>query len=207
VVTAGTVAICCGETARFSAHAEAMHQVRVPPGTVVRYVAGPLISVNRNRAVDEMEGGWIWFVDDDNVPRPDTLERLLAHEVDIVQPLVMCRHDLTRPACLSDLDGRLGSLAMGPGLKKVAAVGTGGMLVRRRVFETVPPDWFRFIQEFNRVQGEDVYFCRRAREHGFDVWCDFDTPMGHIFPAVVDPVITAGRPRVEVNVGGRRLTV
>lgn len=63
------------------------------------------------------------------------------------------------------------------GLQEVDAVGTGLIAIHRRVFEDkrlVAP----FKASFGDGPGEDVSFCRRAKEAGFlltvdfDIWCD-----------------------------------
>lgn len=47
--------------------------------------------------------------------------------------------------------------------------GIGCVLIKRKVFETMQPPWFRILE--NRA-GSDLYFYRHAFEAGFDIWCD-----------------------------------
>jgi len=69
------------------------------------------------------------------------------------------------------------------GLQQVDAVGTGCMLIARRVLEhpemTYRPfgrsyDWSGLV-----VNGNDMQFCRRARGAGFTVWAHYDYTCRH----------------------------
>lgn len=58
---------------------------------------------------------------------------------------------------------------------EVDGVGTGAMLIRREVFETVPDPWFvgnRGNEFIPPGSGEDFNFCIRAKRKGFSVVCD-----------------------------------
>jgi hypothetical protein len=52
----------------------------------------------------------------------------------------------------------------------------GCVLVHRSVYEKVPqPHYIQdFVPDMNLEIGEDIYFCRKARENGFQVWCDHE---------------------------------
>lgn len=66
---------------------------------------------------------------------------------------------------------------------RVASIGTGCMLIARRVLEH-PDMRAPFQDEFNedgvRVVSEDFSFCDRARKAGFTVWAALDMPCGHV---------------------------
>jgi len=66
---------------------------------------------------------------------------------------------------------------------KVASIGTGAMLIARRVLEH-PDMRAPFRDEFNedgvRLVSEDFNFCDRARKAGFDVWAALEMPCGHV---------------------------
>lgn len=60
---------------------------------------------------------------------------------------------------------------------EVSGAGAGVMLVHRSVFETlVDPwywcEWIEFTDEPGQFMGEDLAFCRRAREAGYRIICD-----------------------------------
>jgi hypothetical protein len=205
----GLVAVACGDTARWSPFAPALYDVRIPDGSVVRWYMATLVQAGRSQAVVEMLAHgfeWVWFVDDDNLPYPDTLERLLAHDVDVVSPLVMSRHDMTMPSCYLDDQDTQAPLSLPARLHPMASVSMGGALIRRRVFEALEPPWFTFRYDGLKITGE-VNICQRIREAGFRIYCDFATPMRHVFPAVVEPVVGPGCARVSVEVAGRTVWV
>ena len=68
------------------------------------------------------------------------------------------------------------------GLQKVDAVGTGCILIARRVFENPEmrkaPFMRRWTEEGLMERGNDMAFCERARKNGFEIyahfgyWCD-----------------------------------
>ena len=63
------------------------------------------------------------------------------------------------------------------------AVGTGLMLIRTEVFRKIPRPWFHFVPNVpgeSEFVGEDVYFCDKAREHGFEIWVEPALQVGHI---------------------------
>jgi hypothetical protein len=88
-------------------------------------------------------------------------------------------------------------------MERVAAAGTGGMLVRRKVFEALPRPWFEVGQLRTDSLGEDLWFCKKAGERGFEVWVDWETQMGHLTPAAVWPVHTGEGWRTGYHLGGR----
>lgn len=83
---------------------------------------------------------------------------------------------------------------------EVAAIGTGFMLVKREVFETLKPHTPTFKSDMNTYHGkeiyaffqdpicpdtqrflsEDYYFCEQYRKHGGQVWAAPWCKMGHM---------------------------
>ena len=70
------------------------------------------------------------------------------------------------------------------GLQEVDAVGTGCLLMARRVFENPEMRKGAFARKLNAdgtvERGNDISFCERAREQGFKIWCHYDYPAEHI---------------------------
>ena len=60
-------------------------------------------------------------------------------------------------------------------LCEVDAVGFGALLMKMDVLDGMEFPWFKFDD-----CGEDIYFCVRAKEHGFKVWLDPTYVLGHI---------------------------
>ncbi len=71
-----------------------------------------------------------------------------------------------------------------PGLHKVAAVGAGGLLIAREVFEIMPPPWFWYdydeAGDHFFFPSEDISFCRKCGEHGIEIWLDADVEAAHL---------------------------
>jgi hypothetical protein len=70
-----------------------------------------------------------------------------------------------------------------PGLIEVDAIGFGAVLMKRDVLDRVPQPWFTLDWR----GGEDITFCKRAKEQGIKICLDASTRMGHIGTA---PLIT-----------------
>jgi glycosyltransferase involved in cell wall biosynthesis len=62
------------------------------------------------------------------------------------------------------------------------ALGTGCMLIKREVLETVGSPWFKCHD--GSAGGEDFYFCEKAKEAGFEVWGDFSVQCNHEYKHV-----------------------
>lgn len=69
----------------------------------------------------------------------------------------------------------------------VEAVGFGCCLVRRDVFEKVGNPWFSYHSniEFHKVLSEDVDFCMKAKQHGYQVVVDTGLKLGHISKTIL----------------------
>lgn len=69
------------------------------------------------------------------------------------------------------------------GLVPVDFVGLGIALIDVAVYKTVPPPWFEVVWRPERecYEGEDWYFLRKAKEHGFTPYIDAEasTTVGH----------------------------
>lgn len=65
---------------------------------------------------------------------------------------------------------------------KCHAVGTGFLLIKTSVFEKVEEPWFQFGRnaEGEMVRGEDVHFCQKAIEAGYEVWADPTIGVKHL---------------------------
>lgn len=198
----GTIAVVTGELMRYTDFVGSMDTLRAPRNTAIARVNGPSVARNRNDIVHHMfHGEWVCFLDDDQVVKPDTLMRLLSHEKDIVGSLYSTKRPPFVPIVFKDTgqyefdnyawrdlppDGGL----FGP----VRATGTGGMLIRRKVFETIPAPWFNAM-EFT----DDLFFCEKARAHGFDIFVDLDAPIGHTTSCNVWPAHQGRLWGVNVN--------
>jgi hypothetical protein len=112
------------------------------------------------------------FIDADMRFPEDTLDRLLAADKDIVAANCVMR---TMPEWwVARKAGQVVSSVGRSGLEQVDSVGCGVMLIRLAVFDDLPRPWFSTPWNGQDHDGEDLYFCRLARAHGFAVWIDHD---------------------------------
>lgn len=183
----GAMGVAGGEFARYAITYHSILGLKVPNGTAMIPARGSVISENRNGIAEEamkMGAEWVFYMDDDQVFAPDTLTRLLAHNLDIVSGLYVSREAPFIPHAYDAEDER-GWCTFRPlkkgdaGLCEVKSVGAGCMLVRRNVFEAMPRPWWRLGQITMDGWGDDHNFCHRAREAGFKVWVDLEIVVGH----------------------------
>lgn len=138
---------------------------------------------------------YLFMVDDDNPIPADTLEKFVEDDKDIIIAPILTRnpnkdgyHDL----CAYYVENR----GVGDGktikyynfikefkdtgpLHKIDAGGTGAILIKRKVLEVLAKKYeypFEFgdikVNGQRRTMSEDVEFCERAINEGFEVWLD-----------------------------------
>jgi GT2 family glycosyltransferase len=139
---------------------------------------------------------------DDHVFPPHMVIKLLAlmykHDLDIIVPLCFKRSFPPAPV-LYDLGSDnlpyhvdLSDHPQG-GLIEVYCAGTAGMIIRKRVIDTMKEKGdIPYFQLGGEHWGEDLDFCRRARTHGFKVHADLDMPLGHIVNTTLWPARQPG---------------
>jgi len=181
-VTTGTIAYCSREDQiypGFAAHLARLCQQH-PDAKVLHAITND-IADGRNQCVRQMEGDWLWFIDADMLFAMNTLDRLLAHNVDLVQVLCARRHPPHQPIMWQDHAGLINATPRGvPGLTEVQSLGAGGTLYRRRVFEAIPDPWFEGVLGL-----EDTCLAQKARLAGFTLYVDTSTPVEHTTPMLV----------------------
>lgn len=136
-------------------------------------------SENRNYiAAQALKGGatHLFFVDDDMVFPKDSLEKLLAHNKDIVGGLYKTKYEVQEDV-IEYLDDKRPKE-----LFECGAIGTGCLLIRTDVFKKVPQIWFNYEWYPNGMvkTSHDWLFCRKARECGYKIWCDPTLEIKHI---------------------------
>ena len=160
----GTIAIPCGELARFALPLHSFANMVYPPGSRVEIVQSLSIPRNLNEIIRNMTGEWVWFQSDDHVlAQPDALISLLDRDLDVVVPLMVRRRPPFSPVVFKERDERgwyvpfaYDELPASGLLEVPAGAGTGGMLVRKHVLDAIGDPWFEFDKgEFIK---EDVDF-------------------------------------------------
>ena len=148
----------------------------------------------RNRMVEmavEHKFDWMWFVDADMKFPPESLLRLMKHDVDIVGADYRLRTPpFPRIGLVVDPIDPTGQTYKTPdwdnepktGLVERSLLGLGMLLVKREVFEGWGPPWFARIWDMRNARPDnphgfgtdDAFFLANARHRGFKVWCDLD---------------------------------
>lgn len=137
----------------------------------------------------------ILSLDDDMIFPAQTLYQLAEHDVDIVGGLYFMRvppHDANM--FRYNKEGFLCKVNnyWRHGLQSCEATGTGCLLIKANVFDTMPKPWFIWNEQVEWIKNivhptkdtsfitYDVSFCLRARKLGFPVYCDTDLICTHL---------------------------
>lgn len=157
----------------------------LPPHVKVVGPRGNQIPRQRNLGVLANTGAWVLFLDSDCIPRAETLSQLIHWNVPIVGGVVCERTPPWQVAAVKSLAPperwRLRDLPR-EGLLKVPALGSGCLLVRREVFESIRLPWFRCgqVPRSSDLLLEDTEFCLRVfAEAGIESFLDCGMRIGH----------------------------
>lgn len=170
------------------------HVVRNTEHTINLYTSmGTLIFDQRNNMVDDAlaEGAdYILFIDADmRFPR-DTIERLIAHGKGIVGVNATTRSvpvKATAKNLVIDEEGACNwkqiSSKNKTGIEQADGIGCGVMLISKETLEAIQKPWFFFeLLPENKLLGEDIYFCIKAKDAGIETFIDHDLSqeIGHV---------------------------
>lgn len=157
----------------------------------VSFVVGSLIYDSRNTLVKQalsVGADYImWFDSDMRIPA-DTMQKMIKHMdngLDIVSGLYFRRQPKYNPVIFKKLevvDGKCTHEDFDDypqdSLFKIDACGFGCVMTRVSVLEDIAlktGNWFAPIAN----AGEDIAFCLRAKQCGYDIWCDSSIKLGH----------------------------
>jgi GT2 family glycosyltransferase len=170
-----------------------------PTQTQWRPYASGLNHIARS-VVDEGFEFWI-NIDSDNPPRRNPVDLVLLDKDVIGCPTPVWLGDTEnhdRPYFWSAFDWSDDHQKFIPhrgaydGLQQVDAVGTGCLVIARRVLEAVKAPFMREFDEHGRATlGNDMAFCRRVTAAGFKVWTHYGYPCEHFKTMPVSEPITA----------------
>lgn len=147
-------------------------------------VEGSVLHINRERLVQkaiELGATHILFVDSDMIFPENALSKLLSHDKDIIGTTYHTK-GLEKIVTHKIQDKEISINEWHGELLKCTGVGTGFIFIKTEVFKKLKQPWFFWEsnEKGELVTGEDVWFCRKAREAGYDIWCDISITMGHI---------------------------
>ena len=166
----------------------------------VGFEVGSLVYVARNNlahlAIDSGADQVLWL-DSDMVFTPDFLERLTAvrkeNDIDILTSLCFRRKYPFTPCIYDKLnyDQALSKcfytqfLSIPEERFKVGGCGMAGCLMGTDVLMSVSSKFNGRMFDPLEGMGEDISFCWRARQCGYDIWCDPAISMGHVGQTVI----------------------
>lgn len=202
----GTVAVVFG-AGNYSKLFKDLNDVRVPEGTEKNFKWGKSRVESLNEIVAESLAGpayWIWFINEEHGFDADVLEMLLSRDLPLVAPIVVDPFEPFYPRAWTDVssEGEVTPLLLnqvtGPStLTEVRGASLTGMLVRRAVFEAMGSPWFRM----NEAVSEDVFFCERAKDLGFQTYVDTSSRLSTMSVSEITPTFKGNRWELGVEVG------
>lgn len=201
-IKSGTKLLIGYPTLEFSRQAmfyDHINALSKPEGTIVTTTHGQSPARGRNMIIQEAlrnECTHVMFFDDDLAFAPNTMMNLLAHDVDMVTGLYLMRNHPHQPIIfdIAQHDGKCTHHYLddnAKGLVEIVAAGLGACLIKTEVFvkmrdedthykSMVPYPWVRLGELEIDHWCDDIGFFRRATRAGFKLFCDLETPIGHM---------------------------
>ena len=168
--------------------------------TQVGFEVGSLVYNARNnlaRQAIKAEADWVLWLDSDMVFSPDLLMRMMKvveeNGLDFLTALCFRRKPPYTPCLFDKLEQRKDGkganytalLSVPDGLFKVGGCGFAGVLMSTDILMSVAAKFGGQMFDPMPGFGEDVAFCWRARQCGYELWCDSSIEMGHVGSCVV----------------------
>lgn len=169
--------------------------LQLPMSAKVIWQTRTMIDTARNmlaiKALEDVTVTHILMIDDDMTFETDFLMKLIAHDVDIVGGLAFKRTPDYHPCVYKKKEGADKYLPILPRVfQEVDIVGTGGILIKREVFEKLKYPYFETYYDKENTDKHfsvDFDFCLKAKNAGFKLFVDPEAALGHIGEA---PIIT-----------------
>ena len=167
--------------------------------TIIGFEVGSLVYNARNslaRQAIKSEVDQVLWLDSDMVFGPDLLQRMTKvrqdNNIDMLTAICFRRKPPYTP-CLFDRLERLDNgkvsytsiMSVPDGIFKVGGCGMAGVLMGLDVLISVAAKFDGKMFDPLPGMGEDVSFCWRARQCGYDIYCDTSIELGHVGQCVV----------------------
>jgi GT2 family glycosyltransferase len=149
----------------------------------------------KTKTLDDQPLTHLLMIDSDTVPEDDAIERLLSHHQPVVSGLTpiinfdeKTKQWETFDNCFTEVEtdeaGNKKTFipVRHTGLHKIIRCGGACLLVDRKVFEKVAKPYFLFDYNEDATvhkRSEDIYFCDKVREAGFQLYADSDVTCAH----------------------------
>lgn len=199
------IAVPCMDTVA-TGFAESLANLRKGDDCEVRLNPSSLVYDSRNAlAAYAINGNFdaVLWIDSDMIFQPDLLETLsadLESGKDIVAGLCFCRRFPYAPVVYKrlELEGETPineSYTDYPENEvfRAAGCGFGVVMLKTDVLRKINEQYHTVFDPLPHF-GEDFSFCIRARECGYEIWCDSTVKIGHVgYITVTDRVFKASR--------------
>ena len=146
---------------------------------------GFTVAENRNwicaKAVQN-QCDYLFLTDDDMILPDDILERLLAHDKDVIGAEYSIRRIIDPGQNHLVLEYLEGHKREADKIYQVKSMGGGTMLIKVPILWKLEQPLFGYdINDNGSVaMSNDWYFSRRVRDKGFEIWCDPTLEVKHI---------------------------
>lgn len=164
----------------------------------IGWEVGSLVYHARNnlaRQALKTDADYVLWLDSDMVFAPDTLIRMLKvckdNDIDFLTAVCFRRKPPYTPCLFDRLEkvekgaSYTALLSVPDGLFQVGGCGFAGVLMRSDVLLSVQSRFEGRMFDPMDGFGEDVSFCWRARQCGYDIWCDSSIEFGHVGNCIV----------------------
>jgi len=140
---------------------------------------------------------YLLSVDSDIVMPPDTLVKMFNHDVDIVSGVYIQRKPETDIIEIyrKNSYGGVSNVSMeniSPnGLHEIDACGFGCVLIKSDVIKKIQYPQFLYTSAVDHKDtiSEDIYFCKKAKEHGVKIYVDSSIICNHIGSTIYRPKV------------------
>jgi glycosyltransferase involved in cell wall biosynthesis len=149
------------------------------------------------KACLEVNADYLLMIDSDMVFPPNTLDRLVAHNKDVVGGTYVRRGPPFDNLGQSIPEHEERST----GLVKMFKMPTGCLLIKTSVFARLKRPYFNYTdnEEMGCVNGEDMVFSDKLRAAGYSIWCDLDlsVELRHMYNYMLSPIDPSTRAVAE----------
>lgn len=159
--------------------------------TAIMFQVGSLIYEARNKLAKQaikMGADWTMWFDSDMIFPPETMLKLLEHNAPIVSGAYFRRSPPYHLVAFDECDTKnrkWSDLKLPTETVKCGGVGFGCVLVKTEVLFDVAAKFKTWFEPMNGF-GEDLSFCWRARDCGYDILLDPKISCGHVGNIVVN---------------------
>lgn len=178
--------------------AQSLALLRRAGDTVIGFEIGSLVYEARNslaRQAIKSEADQVLWLDSDMVFRPSLLETMTQtcqdNDIDFLTGLCFRRKPPYTPTVFDKLDWKDDKcyytqfMSIPEGRFKVGGCGFAGVLLQMDVLMSVASKYDGRMFDPLPGMGEDLSFCWRARQCGYEIWCDSEIELGHIGNTIV----------------------